>query len=292
MQTLVQPYQQRIEAFLDQMLQTEQLPMPGLLTAMRYSTLGGGKRMRPLLVYATGVAVRVPLSVLDYLAAAVEIIHVYSLIHDDLPAMDNDDLRRGKPTCHKRFDEATAILAGDALQALAFNVLLDTRLELEPLTRLAVLRELAHASGLGGMAGGQALDLQSQGRHLSLEQLETMHRLKTGALIRASVVMAARAGAVNQDIQDRLTHYAECIGLAFQIRDDLLDVEGHPEEIGKACGADHLLGKATFPGLLGVDASKQRAAELVASSLDALESFGPEADLLRSLARYIVERRH
>jgi len=285
-------YQTRIENVLDRVLDSSS-PVPPLLEAMRYATLGGGKRLRPLLVYAAGEACRAELSALDTIAAAVELIHVYSLIHDDLPAMDNDDLRRGKPTCHKVYGEALAILAGDALQALAFSLLAEPSPDIHANVQLELIRELGRASGVHGMAGGQVLDLLAQGRPASLAALETMHQLKTGALIRGAIIMGARAGtATTPGLLALLTTYAEAIGLAFQIRDDLLDVEGNPEEIGKACGVDRALAKATFPGLLGVQASWERAHALVATSLHALESLGAEADLLRNLAQYIVDRRH
>ncbi|MBS0003403.1 MAG: polyprenyl synthetase family protein [Thioalkalivibrio sp.] len=259
---------------------------------MRYSTLGGGKRLRPLLVYAAGEALGTPGRALDRIAASVEMIHVYSLIHDDLPAMDDDDLRRGKPTCHRAHGEALAILAGDALQALAFAVLVDEAIGLGPEARLRLMQELADASGVDGMAGGQAMDLAAQGKELSLDELETMHRLKTGALIRASVLMPARASAIDAGLVASLGAYADCIGLAFQIRDDVLDVEGDPTLMGKACGADTLLKKATFPALLGLESSRQRARDLVEQGLGYLQPLGPEADLLRFLARYIVNRMH
>jgi geranylgeranyl pyrophosphate synthase len=288
----VEAYQNRIEIFLDELLNPPQTLVPGLVAAMRYSTLGGGKRLRPLLVYATGEAVSAPAAALDRIAAAVEMIHVYSLIHDDLPAMDDDDLRRGKPTCHKAYGEATAILAGDALQALAFATLVDEATGLNAGLRLALVRDLAEAAGLRGMAGGQAMDLASEGKILDIEALEAMHRMKTGALIQASVLLPAQAGNADSATRGRLRVYADCIGLAFQIRDDLLDVEGDPALLGKACGADQLLDKATFPALLGVEASRRRALELVEQGLDSLQPLGREADLLRFLGRYIVERMH
>jgi geranylgeranyl pyrophosphate synthase len=288
----IEAYQDRIETFLDRILDPSGSPVPALTAAMRYSTLGGGKRLRPLLVYATGEALSAPDPALDRIAAAVEMIHVYSLIHDDLPAMDDDDLRRGKPTCHKVFGEATAILAGDALQALAFATLVDAGSGLAAEPRLALLLLLAEASGLRGMAGGQAMDLASEGKALGIAELEDMHRMKTGALIRASVLLAARAANADDTTTHRLGTYAECIGLAFQIRDDVLDIEGDPAVLGKACGADQLLEKATFPAVLGLDASRRRAVELVEEGLESLQPFGPEADLLRYLGRYIVERMH
>lgn len=292
MKTRIEAYQNRIEAFLDRLLDPLHTPVPEMMAAMRYSTLGGGKRLRPLLVYATGEAVGAPEAALDRIAAALEMIHVYSLIHDDLPAMDDDDMRRGKPTCHKAYGEALAVLAGDALQALAFATLTDEAISPDPGLRLALVSGLAEAAGLRGMAGGQAMDLASEGKALSVEDLERMHRLKTGALIHASVLLPTRAGNADAETRTRLSAYADCIGLAFQIRDDLLDVEGDPALLGKACGADQLLNKATFPSLLGIEASRKRALQLVDEGLDNLQPLGQEADLLRFLARYIVERMH
>lgn len=285
-------YQERIEGVLDRSLDPAGAPDARLIEAMRYATLSGGKRLRPLLVYATGEALGAPQDALDAAAAAVEMIHVYSLIHDDLPAMDDDDLRRGRPTCHRAYDEATAILAGDALQAQAF-VVLSNGTESLPAGRAPVmLQELARAAGLQGMAGGQAIDLGACGGQLDLPGLEGMHRLKTGALIRASVRLGGLAGGADQALLARLTDYAECIGLAFQIRDDILDVEGDPETLGKACGADARLDKSTFPALMGLEASRERAVALVEQALDALQPLDAEADLLRHLARYIVDRIH
>ncbi len=283
-------YQQRIEGVLDRLLRADHAPDPRLIEAMRYATLSGGKRLRPVLVYASGEATQASPEVLDAMAAAVEMIHVYSLIHDDLPAMDDDALRRGRPTCHRAFDEATAILAGDALQALAFDTLGDGVGTLPGSSALRCIRELAQAAGLNGMAGGQAIDLGACGQPLDLPGLERMHRLKTGALIRASVRLGAQAGAASDAALECLTHYAECIGLAFQIRDDVLDVEGDPEVLGKACGADARLHKPTFPALQGLDASRDRAVALADEALEALQPFGEEAELLRFVARYIVER--
>ncbi|WP_018872775.1 (2E,6E)-farnesyl diphosphate synthase [Thioalkalivibrio sp. ALJ16] len=283
-------YQRRIESVLDRQLAPEATPDARLIEAMRYATLSGGKRLRPVLVYAAGATTGADDDVLDAMAAAVEMVHVYSLIHDDLPAMDDDDLRRGRPTCHKAFDEATAILAGDALQAAAFDTLTAGVRHLPGTTALDALAELARAAGLYGMAGGQAIDLGACGKPIDVAELERMHRLKTGALIRASVRLGALAGNPTPDTLERLTRYAECIGLAFQIRDDVLDVEGDPEVLGKACGADARLDKATFPSLQGLEASRERAVALVDEALAELQPFGQEADLLRFLARYIVDR--
>jgi len=261
---------------------------------MRYACLGGGKRVRAVLVYAAGETLGVPRESLRAPACAVEIIHAYSLVHDDLPAMDDDDLRRGRPTCHKAYDVATALLVGDALQALAFDILAnsDDRL-LSASQKLNMCSVLAHASGSQGMAGGQAIDLASVGQPMDLPALESMHRLKTGALIRASVRLGAIAGnQVQASELEALEHYAGCIGLAFQIRDDVLDVEGTTETLGKQQGADQALNKPTYPALLGLEESKTRARALHEQAVAALEIFGRRADFLRMLADFIVSRMH
>lgn len=285
-------YQQRVEQVLQQWLPGEQEQDPRLHAAMRYASLDGGKRVRPVLVYATGVALGVPEQQLDGPACAVELIHAYSLVHDDLPAMDDDELRRGKPTCHKAFDEATAILAGDALQSLAFEILAsDPQMELPPQARLAMVRELAHASGSRGMAGGQAIDIAAQGQQLELNALQTMHRYKTGALIRASVRLGALAcGDLAAERRQRLDDYAGAIGLAFQIRDDILDVEADTATLGKPQGSDMARDKPTYTSLLGVEGAKQKAADLHRHALEQLTEFDQRADTLRQLSAYIVER--
>lgn len=280
----------RAEAALERALPAADCPPEGLHRAMRYSVLGGGKRLRPCLVYAVGELCRAPPATLDAAAAAVEIIHAYSLIHDDLPAMDDDDLRRGKPTCHKAFGEATAILAGDALQALAFE-LLARDLGIEAHLNLAMVKLLAEACGSLGMAGGQAFDLDAVGRVLPLPELERMHRHKTGALIRASVLLGALAGGVSSGPRHlALEAYGREIGLAFQIQDDLLDVLGDTEVIGKRQGADIARGKPTYPALLGIEASGQLALAHRDAAIAALSMFGSEADALRALASYVVAR--
>ena len=259
---------------------------------MRYAVLGGGKRMRPFLVYAAGVALGAACARLDAPAAAVELIHAYSLVHDDLPAMDDDDLRRGRPSTHQAFGEGFAILAGDALQTEAFLILArDPELDAVPKTRVAMMEALAWAAGSRGMCGGQAIDLAAEGQALTVAELEDMHIHKTGALIRACVQLGAlTAGA--SDAQTRaLDHYAKCLGLAFQIQDDILDVTGHADDLGKRVGADAASNKPTFPALLGLQAAKDRAAELVAEAVHSLERFDAKADLLRWAARYVVERR-
>lgn len=284
--------QARVEEALDARLPAAGKLPERLHQAMRYSTLGGGKRLRPLLVYATGQALGVAMDVLDGPACAVEFIHVYSLIHDDLPAMDNDDLRRGKPTCHRAFDEATAILAGDALQAQAFQVLAqDSSIAVPAESRLAMVDALTVASGSCGMVGGQAIDLDSVGKALDLPGLEAMHIRKTGALIRASVRLAALAKpGLDAAVADRLDHYAKCIGLAFQIQDDILDVESDTQTLGKTQGKDRDNNKPTYPALLGLNGAREKAAELHDEAQESLAGLGPEADHLRALASFIVQR--
>ncbi len=285
-------FQAQSEAALDHWLPALQSPPETLHAAMRYAVLGPGKRIRPVLVYATGEIFGTLPRELDSGAVAVELIHAYSLVHDDLPAMDNDDLRRGRPTCHRAFDEATAILAGDALQALAFHVLAaDDRLTCSPETRLEMLKVLAIASGSLGMAGGQAIDLAAVGKQLTLDQLEMMHVYKTGALIRASVQLGFLASAqTDQDHAQRLDRYARSIGLAFQVQDDILDVEGTTETIGKPQGSDQNRDKPTYPNLLGMERAKATAAQLCRDAIEALDCFGASADTLRSIATYIVQR--
>jgi farnesyl diphosphate synthase len=260
---------------------------------MRYAALNGGKRLRPVLVYATGEALSVPMERLDAPACAVELVHCYSLVHDDLPAMDDDDLRRGRPTCHKAYDEATAILVGDALQSLAFRVLSRDATEAEAPARLRMIEELALAAGSRGMAGGQALDLAATGTRLNEAELEDMHIHKTGALIRASVRLGALGGGTaDPETLGLLDHYAKCIGLAFQVQDDILDVDGDEEVLGKYSGADARLAKPTYPALMGLETAREFASSLCADALQSLEGLGDGANALRDIARYIVARDH
>jgi geranylgeranyl pyrophosphate synthase len=284
--------QARIEAVLEAALAA---PDPGtarLRDAMRYSVLGAGKRLRPTLVYLTGESLGAPAARLDAPAAAVELIHVYSLVHDDLPAMDDDDLRRGRPTCHRAYDEATAILVGDALQALAFAVLANDPMPGIPdPVRLEMIRTLARAIGTGGMAGGQALDLEAVGRRLAVGVVENMHRRKTGALIQASVVLGALAAGVVGGVElAALERFGAEIGLAFQIQDDILDVEGDPVVLGKSTGADAARRKPTYPSTAGLPASRARAAELRDAAIAALGPLGARADVLAGLAHFVVSR--
>ncbi|PLK58479.1 (2E,6E)-farnesyl diphosphate synthase [Candidatus Palibaumannia cicadellinicola] len=267
-----------------------------LVQAMRHGTLRGGKRLRPFLVYQTGKLFDIKQESLDAPAAAIECIHAYSLIHDDLPAMDNDALRRGQPTCHVQFGETTAILAGDALHTLAFTILAKAPMPaVATEERLKMITILAEASGAEGMCFGQALDLESENKHVSAEVLETIHRHKTGALIRAAVHMGAlAAGNKSQQTLDYLDGYAAAIGLAFQVQDDILDVIGDSKSIGKQQGADKLLGKKTYPSLLGLDMARAKARDLYNKSLAFLEeidAIGYNTSMLVKLARYIIERK-
>lgn len=286
-------YRSRANQALDQRLPAADLHPGDLHQAMRYAVLGGGKRIRPVLVYSAGAAVGAMLEALDGPACAVEFIHAYSLIHDDLPAMDNDELRHGRPTCHRAFGEALAILAGDALQALAFQVLSqDPAMISDSVIRMRMLGLLAQAAGSRGLVGGQAIDLAAVGRDdLTLAELENMHIHKTGALIRASVLLGAFSRPeVESTVLERLDRYAKCIGLAFQIRDDILDVVGDTATLGKTQGADRALNKPTYPALLGLDGAREHARALHQEALASLEPLGSEADPLRWLATYIVER--
>ena len=283
----------RIDGVLQAALASHPAAERRLREAMRHAVLLGGKRMRPLLAYATGTAFGADESALDAPAAAIELVHAYSLVHDDLPAMDDDALRRGQPTVHVAFDEATAILAGDALQSLAFAVLADAPGCGAP-ARVAMLRELAVASGAGGMCGGQALDLAATGSSGStgIEALEHLHALKTGALIRAAVRMGAIAAGADEATRGRLDAYADALGLAFQVRDDLLDVEGESATLGKTAGKDQAQDKATFPALIGLAASRERLAALARVMDDALAPLGERAAALAALGRLAIHRSH
>jgi len=291
----IEALQQRTERALERELALDDAPTSRLLKAMRYSVLGGGKRLRPVLVYLTGQAFGAPLLRLDAPAAAVELIHAYSLIHDDLPAMDDDELRRGRPTCHRAFDEGTAILAGDALQALAFSVLAQPRAQptgdSSAEERVLMLATLARAIGTEGMAGGQAIDLEAIGSTPSAEAIEGMHRRKTGALIQASVELGAiAAGLANTSPYPALKRYGAEIGLAFQIQDDILDVTGETGILGKTQGADAALGKPTYPSVFGLEAARHFAVQHRDRALRAIDNLGATALHLRQLAHYVVDR--
>ena len=291
----MQQRQERIENVL-----SDRIPTPSdcaktssqqLAEAMRYSTLNGGKRLRALLVYAAGEVLGVDVDKLDSAASAVEMIHAYSLVHDDMPIMDDDDLRRGKATCHKAYDDATALLVGDALQSLAFEMLCDDALS--PTQQIQMVKTLAIKSGLLGMAGGQAIDLESVGKSLDITDLQQMHELKTGALIRASVRLGALAlPDVDTDTLARLDNYAYAIGLAFQVQDDVLDVTADTDTLGKTQGADIALNKPTYPALLGLEAAQQKATDLIDSALSELEKLPYNTQILAELAQFVVKRAH
>jgi len=289
---LMKACKSRIERALDSWLPPDTDAPEVLHRAMRYAALSGGKYIRPLLVYATGNTLDINPDTLDGPACAVELIHAYSLVHDDLPSMDNDDLRRGKPTCHKAFGEAVAILTGDALQSLAYHILThDQAITVSSSQRLRMIETLTTATGSMGMAGGQAIDLAAVGQPMNLDELEYMHEHKTGALIRASVKLGALCmDKVDEQMIEILDNYARCIGLAFQIRDDILDIEGSTATLGKTQGADSAKNKPTYPALLGMDGAKHKAGELHERALVYLEPLGACADPLRWISGYIVER--
>jgi geranylgeranyl pyrophosphate synthase len=284
----------RMESALAERLPEGDVIPARLHGAMRYSVLGGGKRIRPALVFATARALGLSEDDVEAAACAIELVHVYSLVHDDLPAMDDDDMRRGRPTCHIAYDEATALLVGDALQPLAFQLLArDPKLPESPLVRLRLIDLLAQAIGTFGMAGGQAIDLAVQGMKLDIGQVEDMHARKTGAVIRASVLMAAEcAPALDPNLYAALTRFANAVGLAFQIQDDLLDVTGDASMLGKATGADSERAKPTHPAIIGITASQQRVRLLHNQAIHALIPFGNRADSLRSLANWLLSRQY
>jgi len=293
-ESLVESFQQRVDNALDYWLPPATVNPVRLHQAMRYAVLAPGKRVRPILVYATAQALGIDAERVDGPACAVEIIHAYSLIHDDLPAMDDDDLRRGRPTCHREFDEATAILAGDALQALAFYIIShDPKMTPDARARLSMIENLAMFSGSRGMAGGQAIDLEAVGKSLNIAELETMHIHKTGALIRTCIQLAAlSADDLGAERFGALDSYAKCIGLSFQVQDDILDVTGDTETLGKTQGSDSARNKPTFPSVIGLQASQEKARELHRQSLQALSIFTEEADILRYISSWFVERTH
>jgi len=281
----------QVETALSELLPDLRIAPARLHDAMRYSTLGGGKRVRAMLVYGAGALTEAPAERLRIAASAVEIIHAYSLIHDDLPCMDDDVLRRGKPTCHVEFDEATALLAGDALQSLAFQLMSEYKLGDDAAVQLRMIQIFAAAGGSRGMAGGQAIDLDAVGKTITLPELEYMHILKTGALIRASVLLGTHCGkSLPQPDLDRLDRYAKCVGLAFQVVDDILDEEGDAATLGKTAGKDKAQSKPTYTSLMGLADAKRFSEELLADSLEALSTFGPGASRLREIADFIVHR--
>jgi geranylgeranyl diphosphate synthase type II len=283
---------QQINVALEKILLDSQ-PFEPIVEAMKYSLMAGGKRIRPVLCLAAAEAVGGKSQAVLPAACALEMVHTYSLIHDDLPAMDNDDLRRGKPTCHIAFDEATAILAGDALLTLAFEVLSSVQFtdENQASGWLKVIHIISTAAGYRGMIRGQMLDMAAEGRHLTVDELKSMHALKTGALIEASLLCGALLADARKRQREILKTYARNIGLAFQVTDDILNVEGNPKIMGKAVGTDELREKSTYPALLGLETSRQFAKNLVDEALQALTIFGKKADPLRALATYIIERK-
>jgi farnesyl diphosphate synthase len=281
----------RMEAVLAGLLPSPRIAPARLHDAMRYAVLGGGKRVRPMLVFAAGLVSQSDPARLEIAASAVEMIHAYSLVHDDLPCMDDDVLRRGRPTCHVEFDEATALLAGDALQGLAFQLLAEHRLADDPAVQLRMIQQFAVACGSRGMAGGQAIDLAAVGKTLSLPELENMHIHKTGALIRACVLLGAHCGEpLPAAALANLDRYAKCVGLAFQVVDDILDEESDSATLGKTAGKDREAGKPTYTSLLGIPGAKRFAGELLADARDALGTFDERALRLRELADFIVKR--
>ncbi len=265
--------------------------MPARLhDAMRYSALGGGKRVRPLLAHAAGEISGADAESVMRVSCAVELIHAYSLVHDDLPCMDDDVLRRGKPTCHVEYDEATALLVGDSLQSLAFEVMAERPVAKNPAVQLEMVRLLAHAAGPRGMAGGQAIDLESVGRQLDLPELENMHIRKTGELIRAAILLGAYCGEIGDEDLAKLDHFAKSVGLAFQVVDDILDAESSTATLGKTAGKDSKDNKPTYVSLLGIKQAKEMAQDLHRSALEALEGFGERAERLRQMTDFIVQR--
>jgi farnesyl diphosphate synthase len=279
----------RFEERLDQQLPDAGHDPSVLHQSMRYSALAAGKRFRPILVYASGKALGLEPSSLDDLACAIEIIHAYSLIHDDLPAMDDDDLRRGRPTCHRAFNEATAILAGDALQALAFEIMANAYGE-QGETGMNMILSLARACGSRGMAGGQSLDLNAVGKNLALAELENMHRLKTGALITASVTLPAMLADADSELTSLFAAYGDCVGLAFQVHDDILDVTGDSALTGKPTLADAALNKPTFPSIIGLEQSREQASRLKESAIGHLADIPGDTSTLEWLADYVISR--
>ena len=283
----------RFEDSLRRLLPSPEIAPQRLHQAMRYSVLDGGKRVRPLLAFAAGELVGADSARVTIVAAAVELIHAYSLVHDDLPCMDNDALRRGKPTCHVAYDEATALLVGDSLQSLAFQLLAEHPLNDDPLRQLQMLKILAFSSGSRGMAGGQAIDLDSVGKQLSEPELEFMHIHKTGALIRAAILLGAQCGtALTESQQKQLDYFGKCVGLVFQVVDDVLDSEADTATLGKTAGKDALQDKPTYVTLLGVQAAKKLATELHSEAINALVEFGDNARRLRELADFVVLRKY
>ncbi len=281
-----------IEHMIDRLLPRVEGEEARLIDAMRYATLGGGKRLRGYLVAEVASLFKVAAEGADRVAASVEMLHAYSLVHDDLPAMDDDDLRRGQPSTHRKFDEATAILAGDALQTMAFDILANPLTHDSAEVRINLVRALADASGAAGMVGGQMIDMEGEGRALSLEEVARLHALKTGCLIRYSAEAGAILGQASDDVRKRISAYGRDLGAAFQIADDVLDATASAEELGKTAGKDEAAGKSTYVALLGVDGAAREAKRVAEQAESHIDIFGPEADRLRDLVRYVVERRN
>lgn len=291
--SIISAYLPRIEENLSALIPASHHTDEKLVAACRYSLLNGGKRLRPILVYLTGELFNADNADLDRIACAIECIHSYSLVHDDLPAMDDDELRRGRPTCHIAYDEATAILVGDALQCLAFETITESQFNCTTVNnQLKIVDTLANASGLLGMCGGQALDIAATDSVITLTQLEQVHKLKTGALLKSAIKMGALAGNANELEIAALARYAEAIGLAFQVQDDILDVEGDTHTLGKPQGSDIEANKATYPALLGIEGAKEKAQNLVNQAIDALSEIDADTGRLKAIAEYIIARDH
>lgn len=292
MQAQLTAYQERINRQLDQQLQFKLNNTPTkLIEAVRYATLNNGKRLRPALIYAIGEALSIPLEKLDAAACAIELIHSYSLVHDDLPAMDDDELRRGKPTCHIQFDEATAILVGDAQQTLAFELLANDPL-LEADTKIELIRLLGHASGVAGMIGGQMIDIESEGNLPSLSELKNMHLMKTGAIIQCALLMGACQSTRYQQLKPTIEQYGAAIGLAFQVQDDILDIESDTETLGKPQGSDLEADKSTYPKLLGIEEAKNYRDQLINDAIVQLQQADINSTFLTDITHYIAQRNH
>lgn len=291
--SIISAYLPRIEENLSALTPASHHTDEKLVAACRYSLLNGGKRLRPILVYLTGELFNADNTDLDRIACAIECVHSYSLVHDDLPAMDDDELRRGRPTCHIAYDEATAILVGDALQCLAFETITESQFNGTTVNnQLKIVNTLANASGLLGMCGGQALDIAATDSVITLTQLEQVHKLKTGALLKSAIKMGALAGNANELEIAALARYAEAIGLAFQVQDDILDVEGDTHTLGKPQGSDIEANKATYPALLGIEGAKDKARNLVNQAIDALSEIDADTGRLKAIAEYIIARDH
>lgn len=291
--SIISAYLPRIEENLSALTPASHHTDEKLVAACRYSLLNGGKRLRPILVYLTGELFNADNADLDRIACAIECIHSYSLVHDDLPAMDDDELRRGRPTCHIAYDEATAILVGDALQCLAFETITESQFNGTTVNnQLKIVNTLANASGLLGMCGGQALDIAATDSVITLTQLEQVHKLKTGALLKSAIKMGALAGNANELEIAALARYAEAIGLAFQVQDDILDVEGDTHTLGKPQGSDIEANKATYPALLGIEGAKDKARNLVNHAINALSEIDADTGRLKAIAEYIIARDH